>query len=207
MFRTTKKEAVFFDEFVNIITLTHEAAKCLKELLYNYTDVEIKIKHLTDYEHRCDSMVHSLYDRVNSSFITPIDREDILAICSTLDSIMDDIEESGYLFHVYNITEIKEPAKKIAGFIVDATEGLIKVIQQMPDNKFIKQMRENIIEVNRIENLGDFIYRDEMTALFRAESDPLQIIRWKDIYNQLEKTLDACEHVANIVEGVVVKHA
>ena len=207
MLRTTKKEAMFYTAFSDVIAVERDAAACLNELMNNYTDIEAKVKRMTDYEHQCDAMIHALFARVHASFITPIDREDIYLLARSLDDIMDELEESAHLFHVYNTTEIKPEAVLISKLIMDSIDRLIEIIRLMPNMKSIKKMAEHIIEVNRLENQGDIIYREELAKLFKNETDAIQVIRWNGIYSRLEKALDACEYVANVIEGVVLKHA
>ncbi|MDP4121031.1 MAG: DUF47 family protein [Bacillota bacterium] len=207
MLRTTKKEAIFYTEFLEVITLTHEAALHLDDLVNNYTDIESKIEKLSEYEHTCDAKIHKIFERVNAAFITPIDREDICLLSKSMDDIMDHIEEAGCLFLVYNTKEILPAAKEISKLIVEACLHLMKVVKYMSNMKSLDKLREGIIEVNRVENQGDTIYRQELSKLFREETDPIQVIRWNGIFDRLEKALDACEIVANLVEGVVMKHA
>ncbi|MCL2884993.1 MAG: DUF47 family protein [Oscillospiraceae bacterium] len=207
MLRTTKKEAQFYTAFSDIIALTREAAAALNGLMNDYTDIRPKIERLTAYEHQCDSMVHDLFARVHAAFITPIDREDIYLLGRTLDDIMDEIEESAYLFYVYNTTQIKPEAIHFSELILNAVDHLIQLIALMPNMKAMKEMGVHITEVNRLENEGDALYREQLAKLFRDETDPIQVIRWNGIYSRLEKALDACEYVANVVGGVVLKHA
>jgi len=120
---------------------------------------------------------------------------------------MDELDETAHRFHVYNITKIKPEAVQVSQLILDALNHLIEIIRLMPNMRSTDQMMKHIIEVNRLENLGDKIYREELTRLFRDESDAVEVIRWNGIYSRLEQALDACEHVANVIEGVVLKHA
>jgi len=207
MLRTTKKEAAFYTAFSEVIALTHEAAVYLNDMMNNYTDVEPKALKMTEYEHQCDALIHDLFARVHSAFITPIDREDIFLIAKSLDDIMDELEESAHLFLVYNTVKIKPEAIRFSELILEAVKHLTELISLMSNMKSIKKMGEHIIEVNRLENQGDTIYREEISKLFKEESDPIQVIRWNGIYSRLEKALDACEYVANVIEGVVLKHA
>jgi len=207
MLRTTKKEAMFYAVFLEMITLTGKAASVLNDLMSNYTEIESKIQQMTEYEHQCDALTHNVFSLVHSSFITPIDREDICLLAKSLDDIMDELEESSYLFHVYNTTDIKQKAIDVSKLIVDAIGHLTELIRLMPNMKASEEMMKHIIEINRLENQGDMIYREELANLFKNETDTIQVIRWNGIYSRLEKALDACEYVANMIEGVVLKHA
>lgn len=207
MFRITAKEGVFFDLFTATAVDTWKAAKLLEELMSNYVDVEEKIGALEEIEHRCDGHVHKMLEQLNRSFITPIDREDIFEIAKELDNITDDIESTGHRFRMFNVKSIKEDAISLAKLITQCTEELTHVMSELKKMKTSKTLKEKIIEINRIENVGDDIFRDAMQRLFVSETDPLEVIKWKEIYEYLENTLDACEDVANIVEGVAMKNA
>ena len=209
MLRTTKKEAAFYTAFSDVIGMIHEAAVCLNDLMSDYTGIDAKIKKMTDYEHQCDKMVHALFGKVHAAFITPIDREDIYLLAKSIDDIMDELEESAHLFRVYDTMAIKPEAIQLSKLIIDMVDHLIEIIRLLPskNKRAIKEMSEHIREVNRIENQGDIIYREELAKLFKNETDAIQVIRWNGIYSRLEKALDACEYVANVIEGVILKHA
>ena len=207
MFRVTRKEEIFFDLFVDTVDLACIAAKKLNDLINNYTDVDKKIDSIQEIEHNCDIKVHDIIDQVNKSFITPIDREDINEIAKELDNITDAIEDTAHRFRMFDIKFIREDAKVLSNMIVTCTEELKVVMVEMKHMKTSKLLCPKIIEVNRIENEADVLYRKAITSLFTSGMDTLEIIRWKEIYEFLENSLDACEDVANTVEGVVMKHA
>ena len=179
----------------------------LEELMVNYVSVNDKIKQIEEIEHECDQNVHNILKQLNKSFITPIDREDIHAIAKEMDNITDAIESTAHRFRMFNVNSIKEDAKKVASLIVQCTKELTGVMEEMKNMKTSTELEKKIIEVNRIENVGDEIYRDAIAQLFVAEKDAIEVVKWKEIYEYLENTLDACEDVANLVEGVVMKHA
>lgn len=207
MFRITAKEGIFFELFTNTSADTCLAARMLEELMNNYVDVTDKIRAIEEIEHKCDGHVHRMLEQLNHSFITPIDREDIYLIAKELDNITDDIESTAHRFRMFNVTGIREDAKQLAKLIVQCTEELMGVMSELKKMKTSKKLREKIIEVNRIEDEADEIFRSAMQRLFVSESNPIEVIKWKEIYEYLENTLDACEDVANIIEGVVMKNA
>jgi predicted phosphate transport protein (TIGR00153 family) len=184
-----------------------EAAKKMNDLITNYTDVDHKIDAIQQIEHNCDMKVHEIVQHVNRSFITPIDREDINEIAKELDNITDAIEDTAHRFRMFDIKSITDDAKKLSDLIVTCTNELKIVMVEMKNMKTSKELCPKIIEVNRIENVGDVLYRNAMSSLFTSGMDTLEIIKWKEIYEFLENSLDACEDVANTVEGVVMKHA
>ena len=207
MFRITRKEEIFFDMFVETVENSNKAAGMLVDLMKNYTDINNKIKAIEDVEHECDQYVHKIFTQLNKSFITPIDREDIYLIAKELDNITDYVESTAHRFRMLNVETIREEAIKLAELAVVCTQELKGVMLELKNMKRSKTLRDKIIEVNRIENVGDEIYRNAITTMFRNEKDAIEVIKWKEIFEYLENTLDACEDVANIVEGVVMKHA
>lgn len=207
MFRITRKEEVFFNMFESTADMACLAAKKLNDLIRNYTDVDKKINSIQEIEHKCDQLIHSIVEQLNRSFITPIDREDINEIAKELDNIADAIEDTAHRFRLFDIKAVTEDAKKMSDLLVTCTEELKLVMAELKNMKTSKILCKKIIEVNRIENEGDNIYRNAMASLFTSGMDALEIIKWKEIYEFLENSLDACEDVANIVEGVVMKHA
>ncbi|MEL4106698.1 DUF47 family protein [Oscillospiraceae bacterium WX1] len=207
MFRVTRKEEVFFTMFENTAEMACQAAKKLHDLISNYSDVDAKIDAIEKIEHECDILVHGIVDQLNKSFITPIDREDINEIAKELDNITDAIEDTAHRFRMFDIKAVTDDAKLLSALIVRCTEELKCVMSELKNMKTSKTLCEKIIEVNRIENEGDDIYRRVTADLFTSGLDALEIIKWKEIYEFLERSFDACEDVANIVEGIVTKHA
>lgn len=207
MFRITPKEEIFFDFFVEIVKKNVEAANLFYDLVSNYSNVKDKIKRIEVIEHDCDAIVHKVFRQLDASFITPIDREDIHLIAKELDDITDQIEMTAQRFMMYNVDSMKEEAIELARLAIDATRELEILIQ---DLKFMKKRTEKIhnkiIDINKIENDGDYVFRGAMKELFSNEKDVMQVIRWKSIFNFLEEILDSCEDVANIIEGIVMKH-
>ena len=207
MFRITPKEEIFFDFFVEIVKKNVEASRLFYDLLNNYEDIPSKVKEIEVIEHDCDAIVHKVFRQLDASFITPIDREDIHLIAKELDDITDQVELTAQRFIMYNVDVIKDEAIKLAKLAVDATNELEILIT---DLRFMKKktdkIHKKIVDINKIENDGDYVYRAAMRELFLNEKDVMQVIRWKSIYNFLEEILDSCENVANIIEGIVMKH-
>jgi uncharacterized protein len=207
IFSLKKREDVFYDLFDETILRVEWAGLALKDLMYDYTDVVTKICALKDIEHECDSHIHKIMKALNSSFITPIDREDIYMIAKEMDNIVDTIEEAANSFDLFLITEVREEAKMMSKLIVECVTELKVVVNEMRRMKKSKLLKDKIIEVNRIENEGDVLYRKAIKGLFEHEKDPLEVVKWKLIFEFLEESIDSCENVANILEGVVMKHA
>lgn len=207
MFGLKKREDVFFDLFVETIEKGVEAGYALQDLVNDYTDTAVKIENLKRIENECDSQVHKIMKTLNASFITPFDREDIYNIAKELDDIVDTIEEAANRFQIFNVVSIREETLVMSKLIVECVEELKILISELKNMKKSKILRDKIIEVNRIENEGDAVFRKAMEKLFREETDAIEVVKWKIIFEFLENSMDACEHVANILEGVVMKHA
>lgn len=223
--RQTKKKVDFFDLFVESTESAHQAAIKLEALVFSSSLTNFKncdeqkqainkqIKAIEEIEHECDQHVHKILAQLNKSFVTPIDREDIYLLAKELDNITDAIESTAHRLRMLNVTIIREEAKELAKLIVECTKELKVVmveLKHMHKKSSLSSLREKIIMVNDIENKGDNIFRDAITQLFCSEDntnkDPIEVIKWKEIFEYLENTLDACEDVANIVEGVIMKH-
>jgi uncharacterized protein len=206
VFRTTKKEERFFDMFVETSEKACKAAVMLDDLVNNYIDINKKIDAIEEVEHESDQCVHNIMQQLNKSFVTPIDREDINEIAKVIDNITDAIEATAHRFRMFNVKTVTEETKVLSMLIIDCPAELKGVMIELKHMKSSKDLNWKVIEVNRIEDEGDDIYRAAITSLFANGMSPIEVIKWKEIYELLENTLDACEDVANIVEGIVMKH-
>ncbi len=208
MIGVKKKEDEFFQlliEFAGKIVKTGEA---FLDLVSNYEDVADKVAGIKVLETECDMQAHKILTALHASFITPFDREDIYSITKQMDDIVDSLEEVANRFIVFDVQKLRRECITMATYIMQAIrelEVLFKHLSEVKKNSGI--VHEQIVEVNRIENEGDFLYRRALTDLFRKEVNPIELIKWKHLYEQLETSLDSCENVANIVEGVVMKYA
>lgn len=204
--RIIPREEAFFDFFNAQSENVVEGARLLKALLEDYTDVEQKRLLIDKTESHGDEITHKIIEKLNTTFITPIDREDIHALASALDDILDFINASAQRMHLYGITAVPEDAKKLANIILRASEETHLLTKNMENLKDVKNMKCRWIEVNRLENEGDTVSRHAIAGLFRNESNPIEVIKWKEIYEHLEMAIDKCEDAANIIESVVLKH-
>lgn len=207
MIGVKKKEDVFFKLFCQTVEKIKVAADAFDDLVNDYVDVPTKVAHLKEMETECDQQTHKTLKALNESFITPFDREDIYDIAKELDNIVDILEEIANRFIVFNVKYIKLEALEMSSIILKCIVELQILFDNLKDLKKNTITMDEIIEVNRLENEGDLVYRQALTALFQSEKDPIEIIKWKQIFEQLEDGIDACEAVANIIEGVVMKHA
>jgi len=207
MIGITKDEKKYFAMFSESALKAQETAVLLEELMNDLGDMENKVKKIEEIEHQCDEHTHNIFACLHNSFITPIDREDIHLISKELDNIVDAIEAVAHKLEMYSITSIREEAILLVKLIIKATVDLTKLMLAMNEMKKISVMKNYIIEINRLENEADVVFRSAMKNLFDNEANPIEVIKWKSIFEYLEDAIDYCEDVANIIEGVVMKHA
>jgi predicted phosphate transport protein (TIGR00153 family) len=204
MFRFIPHREKFFDLFKEAAQNALGGAKALQEMFDHYRNPQESWKGIVDFEQEGDRITHQIMRMLNQTFITPIDREDIYALTTALDDVIDAIEAVASRMVLYKIEEVAPEAKKLCGVIVTSTEQMVKVVSHMPK---LEDVEEYCIEINRLENAADAIYREAVAALFEGERPPLDVIKWKEIYEILETTTDRCEDVANIVESIALKNA
>lgn len=205
MFGLIPKEEKFFALFKDMTANIIEGARLLKDMMDNYDDPQGSQKKIKDVEHKGDQITHDIIQKLNKSFVTPLDREDIYALAAALDDIIDLIDASAIRFIMYNVEKPTQEAKELAFIIVKSCEAVARAVSQL-GGKF-EHIAESCVEVNALENEGDRVCREAISRLFDEEKDPIQLIKWKEIYEILERATDKCEDAANILESVVVKNA
>jgi uncharacterized protein Yka (UPF0111/DUF47 family) len=196
----------FYRLFEETAANVRRGADLLVEMLQNYTEVSGKAKVIKDVEHAGDELTHETYEQLNRIFVTPLDREDIAAIASALDDVLDLVEASADDFVVYGIDKPTAPAIELGQIIARSAMEIQKAIGLLRHRKERSAVRERLTEINRLENEGDAVYRSAMQALF-AQPDPVLMIKWKQIYDHLERAIDSCEDVADVLHGVLLKNA
>ena len=197
------KDREFFNLFDEAGTNILHAAQLLDRLMKQWPDAGGLGREILICEQEGDRITHDIIHRLNSTSVTPIDREDIYALGSALDDIVDFTEEAADFMGLYNIEAPMEQALQLTGVLEDACRNIAQALNRL---KGFQDLNHYFIEVNRLENEGDRITREALASLFRGGIDPMIVIKWKDIFDRLEHAIDACEHVANILEGIVVKH-
>ena len=205
MFNLIPREVRFFDLFDQQSENIIKAAQLLREQFYNFADARAKAHAIKEVEHQGDSLTHEIVKRLNTTFITPIDREDIHDLATRLDDVLDFMEAVAERLIVYRIKEPTSASRALTDVIVDiahATDRTIKCLRTMDPG-----FHEHAVEVNRLENSADKLLRDSLAELFDAQADPIEVIKWKEIYETLETVTDRCEDVANVIEGIILKMA
>lgn len=201
------REEDFFGLFENHAALTVEGAKQMRRLVQgdqNFRAVAARIKEI---EHETDVITHRCVEHLHKTFITPLDRDDIHTLITRMDDIMDFIEAAAISVTLYELTEMTEPVRALAEVLVQSTEQVAIAVAGLRDLKRSDAIIQACIEVNRLENEGDEILRGALADLFRGATDPLLVLKWKEVYEALENATDRCEDVANIIEGVVLENA
>ena len=196
------KEHDYFRLFSELAANLDAAAQLLVRFM-NDGDRKGVAAAILEHEHVGDKIVHDIVRKLNKSFITPIDREDICDLVATTDEILDNIEAAVDMIILYRVGEISDQAKRQAEVIAKATPLLKECMDTLEKPKGLE---ERIIAINSLENDGDRILRDAQASLFDGEMECTEIIKWKDIYEILEAAIDECEHVANVIESIVLKH-
>ena len=205
--RMIPKEEKFFDLFDELANKIEEGGELFLDMVEHYEYSEPKIAKLKELEHEADVITHRTYEKMHKTFLTPIDREDIYALVNKMDSILDMIEASAARMSLY---KVKVPAKEIidqAKILNKAIKKVKHIVHAIKNMKNAKMIIDSCVEINTLENEGDIIMRMTMTRLFEQEKDPIELIKWKEIFERIEEAIDVCEDVANIVEGIVLKHA
>ncbi len=200
--RLIPREERFFDMFAEDAANVLGAARQLEAMLRSYDVPEERAREIRDAEHRGDELSHEIGRRLESTFVTPFDREDIHALISALDDVIDLIEESADTFILYRIEAPTAVAVQQASIIVRQCEQLQEALANL---RGFKGLERYWIEVHRLENEGDQLARKAIADLFSGGGDPIDLIKWKDVYALLEATIDKCEDVANIIERITIK--
>lgn len=203
-FRLIPREERFFDLFVEEAANVLDGARQLEAMLRTFDNPEKVAKKIRETEHRGDEISQDIGRRLEGTFVTPFDREEIHALISGLDDILDMIEEVADTFVLYRIESPTKTSVKQAALIVLACETLHAALSNL---RGFKNLERFVVEVHRIEHEGDRLARSAIAGLFDDGAKTIEVLKWKDIYSLLEATIDKCEDVANIIERIVVKHA
>jgi len=201
------RDEKFFDMFERASSNLGKAGQAFTDLLKDFTDIEQKVKNIKDIEHEGDIITHEIFDKLNRTFITPIDREDIHQITSEVDDVLDFILATADRLSLYKIKKPTPEAVKLTEVLVSAIEILGKAVYSLKDRSHSRRTLDYCVEINRLENEGDMIHKSAIAELFADGKDAIEIIKWRDIYDHLEEAIDMCEDVADTVEGIVVKNA
>jgi len=203
MFSLFPKEEDFFVLFRRQAALVRKGCDLLHEMMEKYDDLDTRAKQLKDVEHEADLVAHELFERLNRTFITPLEREDIHDLASGLDDVLDAAEAIGSRMVLFNIARPTPEALQMTGILVRCGAQIEQAVDGLKD---LKNLMSFTIEINRLENEADIISRQVVADLFSGHHELIDVMRWKEIYGRLEDAADRCEDVANTIESIVLKN-
>ena len=199
-----KKFFAFFEQSAqNAVKITQQ----LKDMVYVWENVKERVSIINDLEHQGDAITHQIFEQLHRSVITPFDREDIALLAHSLDDVADSIHAAADAMLLYRVAHPTNRAKELADLVVQAVTEVEKAVSEIHDRFGRKELMRRCVEINRLENLGDSVYRSAMAELFDDSTDIPSLIKWREIYTHMESVMDRCEDIANILEGVAIKYA
>jgi uncharacterized protein len=201
--RLIPREEKFFSDFVGLADRIVSGATLLERMLASDPpawDTALQIKQI---EHECDALTHEVIQRLNRTFVTPIDREDIHALATSLDDVMDAIDAAANVMHRFRMASLRYGARELASLTWQSAMQVRTAVEALEKKEGV---HDRAIEVNRLENAADDVHNEALRRLFEEEKNALTVIKWKEVFDLLEEATDRCEDVANVLEGVVVKH-
>jgi predicted phosphate transport protein (TIGR00153 family) len=201
------REEKFFGLFEDSAQNVVATAQALKNMVDTWGNVEGRVGEITELEHKGDTITHQIMAQLNRTFVTPFDREDIAQLAQSLDDIVDFIQAAADAMLVYKVKQPSQRAKELADIIVQAAAEVARAMPHLRCRAELKQTYERCVEINRLENMADRVFRAAMAELFDNTADIADVIKWREIYEYMESATDRCEDVANVLEGVALKHA
>ena len=194
----------FFKDFIALAGEIRKGSRLLKQMLATNPPDMTQVDAIKETEHACDRCTRGIIDQLNRSFVTPLDREDIHALASSLDDVMDAIDGAAAVVRLYKITMVRAGARRLADIVCDAVDCIAEAVAALEGRDGVPELAARI---SQLEHEADRVHQDAIVELFDEERDPIAVIKWKEIFDFLEAATDRCEDVANLLEGVVVKHA
>ena len=202
-FRLIPREEKFYQDFQALGDELKSGARLLEAMLEPAHPIWSKADEINDVEHKCDTLTHAIIQRLNRTFVTPLDREDIHALARSLDDVMDAIDASATLIRMYRLDNVRFGARELAQIITASADEVRLALTALEQNK---GLLAHAVEINRLENEADRIHQRAVSQLFDDERDPITVMKWKETLDFLENATDRCEDAANVLEGVMVKH-
>ncbi len=200
------RESKFFDMFEKASENVLLTARLLQDMMEHYDNLEDRVNAIVEREHEGDFITHTIIEQLNTTFITPFDREDISRLTSAMDDVVDRLEGAADAMVVYRIKEPTEEARRLTSIIVKSAEVLNMAVPLLRERSEMKRILEHCIEINRLENEADRVHRGAMIGVFANATDALETLKWRDIYELLESATDMCEDVADALQALVMKH-
>jgi predicted phosphate transport protein (TIGR00153 family) len=198
------RDEQFYDLFSQVANRLYSSADLLHQLFVNPSQLETHVSKIKDLEHEADDLTHEIIDRIDRTFVTPFDREDIHELASHLDEVVDLIDGAARRAQIFRITQPREPGVRLADVLVRAARAVEEAVKGMKEPKTVNKGSRDL---KVLEEEGDAIYHEAMGALFTDGIDPLEVIKWKELYEQLEDAIDQCEDVGNVLQSISLKNA
>jgi predicted phosphate transport protein (TIGR00153 family) len=202
-FSLIPREEQFFTDFITLAEHIRSGAHVLKEMMSTTPLAVDKAQAIKDIEHQCDRSTRCIIDRLNRTFVTPLDREDIHALAVGLDDVMDAIDGAAAVTKLYRVTTARTGARRLAEIVADSADLVAEAIRALERKDGVLEL---VARVSQLEHEADRVHQDAIVALFDDEKDPIAVIKWKEIFDFLEAATDRCEDVGNRLEGTIVKH-
>src|SRR5687768_4494760 len=206
MFNLIPKDDVFFDLFENLARHAVSCAGHLRDLAKSYPDITPHLQRIRDEEHEADKLAHTALDRLDRTFITPFDREDIHTLIGELDDIIDTIDALAKRIPLFHVKSIEEGFIKQADLLVEATKVVSSAVHRLRKDRKLSDLSKDLIDIHHKESIGDDNHHAALNRLFEGGTDALEVIKWKELYDYIEEALDGCEDVGNTIERIVLKN-
>ena len=206
MFNLLPKDTTFFDLFEGLAKHAVSCAEHLRQLTKNFPDITADLQRIREEEHSADQLAHTALDRLDRTFITPFDREDIHTLVGELDDIIDSIDALAKRFPLFHIKQMEEGFKKQAQILLEATIAASDAVHRLRKGHKLSELRDKLIEIHHKESMGDDNHHAAMSHLFDGNTEPLEVMKWKELYDYIENAIDGCEDVGNTLERIVLKN-
>ena len=201
------KEQKFFELFEESARNILKASQALKEMVDSWQFIDSRVAEITEMEHQGDTITHAVISLLHRTFVTPFDREDIALLAHTMDDILDFVHSAADAMFIYKVDSPTGRCRELADILVQGTAEVEKAVCGLRRRSELKMIQERCVEINRLENMADRVFRAAMAELFDNTADITLVIKWREVYEHLESATDRCEDVANVLEGVALKHA
>jgi uncharacterized protein len=206
-FRLIPREERFFDDFVALAEQIRRGAGLLEDMLRPERPIWDKADEIKEVEHKCDFLTHEIIQRLHRTFVTPLDREDIIQLYSSIDDMTDFIHSAADMMATYKVESVTPIAQQLSDTIVGCAEEVAKAVTFLRSRKNLGQIQPSVVQIHSLENKADELQRAGLAELFAHPEDVINIIKWRDIYQELEQATDEAEDVADVLRGLAIKHA
>ncbi len=206
MFNLLPKDTVFFDLFEGLARHAISCAEHLRQLAKQFPAIENEIQRIRHEEHQADDLTHKALERLDQTFITPFDREDIHELVNGIDDIIDTIDALAKRFPIYHINTMPASFRQQTDVLVQATVAMSDAVHRLRKTRKLSELKDVLIEIHRLESVGDDVNHAAISNLFNGDTPPLEVMKWKELYDYIEEAIDGCEDVGNTLERIVLKN-